>query len=115
VFQDHSRIVDVIAVDGKLRKGSQVGIVELWRPMASAEKPRRSPVAEAEALLQQPSLQAGDGERTQRQHRRQLQQFAPADLAEFLFIHLAIVYFAIVHFAISVLHELTYIDRKSVV
>src|SRR5208282_3070897 len=77
----------------------------LWRPMAGAEKPRRGPVAQPQTLLQQPLLQAGDGKRTQRQHWRKLKQLAPANLPEFLFIHFAIVYFAII-----ALHELTLTD-----
>ena len=64
--------------------------------MRGAEKPRRSPVAEPEAFLQQAFLQARDGERSQCQDRRQLQQFAAAVLPEFLFIDLAIPYFAII-------------------
>src|SRR5208283_1769896 len=97
VLEDHARIIDVIAVDGKLRKWSEVGIVESGRQMAGAEHPGRGPIAETQALLQQTLLELREGEGSQRKHGCELEQFPAADLPELFFIH----------FAIVVLHEMT--------
>jgi hypothetical protein len=84
--------------------------------VASPKKFGGGPVAESQSLLQQALLQTWDGERAQRQERRQLQQLTPSHLPELLFVYPARVKFAgcdltvIVIVSVIVIHALTFSD-----
>src|SRR5712671_3412630 len=72
VFEDYAWIIDVITIDGKLLEWAQLGIGKSWRQMTGAEKPRRSPVAEGNSILQQRLTQTGDSKGSQSYHGRDL-------------------------------------------
>src|SRR5262249_31320846 len=69
-------IFDVVAIDGELVEGSEVGCGKNLSHVTRAEQLSRRPVTEAESGFEERLLQLRNRERSQRQNRRQLQHFA---------------------------------------
>src|ERR1039457_6357716 len=84
VLKDHSWIVHVISVDGKLFERRHLCICKSRSQMAAPEQPCRGPITKLQPLFEHRLLKARDGKGSQCQDRRNFQQFParhPRELA----------------------------------
>src|ERR1700676_2036874 len=82
LFEIDSGICHVIAIDGKFLKRNYFGVGKGSGQMPGAKQSSGSPIAEAQAGLQQRLLKFRNRERADGKYWRKLQQFAARDLLE---------------------------------